>query len=85
MLGYHHQQTLKSELDQFRCLPLEPREVDPLKRWKTNRSITSELGKVANKMLCFPPSSVDSERLFRIGGNIYTPQLNRITPVTGED
>ena len=65
-----------SEQDKFCCLPLEPREVDPLKWWKINRSIISELGKVTNKMLCSPPSSV--------GGNIYTPHRNRISPATGE-
>ena len=75
----HHQHWLKSELDKFCCLPLEPREVDPLKWCKTDRSIFPELGKVVNKMLCSPPSSVESERLFSIGGNIYTPHRNRIT------
>ena len=26
-------------------------------------------------MLCSPPSSVESERLFRIGGDIHTPHV----------
>ena len=68
--------TLKSELDKFCCLTLEPREVYLLKWWKTNRSIFFRTWKKANKMLCSPPSSGQSERLFIIGGNIYTPQPN---------
>ena len=66
MLGDHPStRTPKSELDKFCCLPLEPLEVDPHKWWKTNRSIFSELGKVAIKMLCFPPSSEANKSLSR--------------------
>ena len=68
--------TLISEQDKFCCLSLEPRDVDLLKWWKNNRSIISELGNTANKMLCSPPSSVESERLFSIGGDNITLQRN---------
>ena len=76
--------SLKSEIETFCSLPLEPRDSNPLSWWRVNHNLYPELGKVANKMLCSPPSSVESERLFSIGGNVYTPHRNRLTPETGE-
>ena len=46
-------------------------------KWRKSNGITfSELGKVANRMVCSPPCSVESERLVGISTNIYTPHLN---------
>ena len=42
------------------------------------------LAKLAKRLLSAPSSSVESERLFSIGGNIYTPKINRLTAEHGE-
>ena len=42
------------------------------------------LAKLAKRLLSAPSSSVESERLFSIGGNIYTPKRNRLTAEHGE-
>lgn len=75
---------LKKEIEQYCSRPIQGRDSDPLKWWKTNKSDFPELAVVANKMLCSSPSSVESERLFSIGGNVYTPHRNRLTTETGE-
>ena len=56
----------------------------PLNSGKLIAAYFSELGKVANKMLYSPSSSVESERLFSVGGNILAHH-NRIMPATGEE
>lgn len=75
---------LSNELQKYCAQPLESRNSDPLQWWRDNRVLYPELAPVAGKMLCSPPSSIESERLFSIGGNVYTPHRNRLTPETGE-
>lgn len=75
---------LKKEIEMFSSAAVEPRTTDPLIWWRNNRCSYPELQQIATKMLCSPPSSVESERLFSIGGNVYTPHRNRLTPETGE-
>ena len=75
-------QTLKSDMDKFLLSSTRPREVDSLKWWEINRSIFTELGTVVNKMQY--SSSVESERLFSVGENIYTPHRSQLMPATGE-
>lgn len=75
---------LKNELEKYSSLQLASREADPLLWWKTNISMFPELAQIANKMLSSPPSSIESERIFSIGGNIFTPHRNRLTPEIGE-
>lgn len=84
--GSHHDthSAVKREVEKFCSLPLEPRDSDPLIWWGQNKDSFPEIRKIANKMLCSPPSSVESERLFSIGGNVYTPHRSRLTPETGE-
>ena len=76
--------TLKNEIEKFCAVGVMPRDIDALIWWRENRTGFPELEKLANKMLCSPPSSVESERLFSIGGNVYTSHRSRLTPETGE-
>ena len=46
--------------------------------------INDTCASLAYKYLCSPPSTVESERLFSIGGNIYTPHRNRLSPDYGQ-
>ena len=58
--------------------------IDPLVWWKENENQYPKIAKWAKRLLGAPPSSVESERLFSIGGNIYTPKRNRLTAENGE-
>jgi hypothetical protein len=42
------------------------------------------LSKLALKHLSAPTSSVDSERIFSIDGNLYEPTRSRLCPENGE-
>jgi hypothetical protein len=79
-----HSFALKKEIEHFCSQPIQSRDSNPLEWWQNNKSNFPELAVVANKMLCSSPSSVESERLFSIGGNVYTPHRNRLTAETGE-
>ncbi|XP_077975170.1 zinc finger BED domain-containing protein 4-like [Styela clava] len=77
--------TLFSEIERYvSCRRIEKDE-NPIYWWKQNKSIFPCLSSLANKYLSCPPSSVESERLFSIGGNIYTPHRNRLSPDTAEE
>ena len=52
--------------------------------WQQNAGAYPMLSVVARKYLSCPPTSVESERLFSIGGGIYTPERSRLTPQHGE-
>ena len=43
-----------------------------------------KLAYLASKFLSSPPSFVESERLFSIGGMTYTPRRSRLKPQHGE-
>ncbi|XP_077970653.1 zinc finger BED domain-containing protein 4-like [Styela clava] len=77
--------TLFSEIERYvSCRRIEKDE-NPIYWCKQNKSIFPCLSSLANKYLSCPPSSVESERLFSIGGNIYTPHRNRLSPDTAEE
>ena len=56
----------------------------PLTRWETNQLRLPKLSKLAARFLSTPPSSIESERLFSVGGQIYTPRRNRLASETGK-
>lgn len=72
------------ELDHYVSLPLLARGDDPFQWWKRTQETLPLLSKLASKYLSAPPSSVESERLFSTGGNVYEPTRNRLCPENGE-
>lgn len=65
-------------------LPMLQRDDNPFMWWKNSKEQFPLLCKVAMKYLCAPSSSVESERVFSTGGNIYEPTRNRLCPENGE-
>ena len=52
--------------------------------WQIHKGELPHLSHIANKYLSSPPSSVESERLFSIGGQTYTSRRSNLSPETGE-
>jgi hypothetical protein len=71
-------------LNQYLNLPLLPRDDSPFLWWKNLQAELPLLSKLALKYLSAPASSVGSERIFNIGGNLYEPTRNRLCPENGE-
>ena len=79
-------QALELEVNSYlNTMPLvRPRQENPLEWWRINHQSFPRLAVLAKKYLSCPPSSVESERLFSLGGNIFTSRRNRLTPEHGE-
>ena len=58
--------------------------VSPLSWWQNHKGELPRLAHLANKYLSAPPLSVESERLFSIGGMTYSTQHSKLLPETGE-
>ena len=56
----------------------------PFTWWDANKLRFPKLSQLALKFLSSPPSSVESERLFSVGGQIYTPLRNKLAAETGK-
>ena len=61
-----------------------PEDKSPVDWWRVNKVVYPTLAGLSIKYLSSPPSTVESERLFSIAGNIYSPHRNRLNPYTGE-
>ena len=62
----------------------EPLSQDRLSWWKMYSISFPSLSKLARQLLAAPSSSVESEHLFSIGGNIYTTKRDRLMLEHGE-
>ena len=69
---------ISRELTNYNKEPLLKLSDNPFDWWKKNRKLFPHLSKMARKYLSCPPTSVESERLFSIGGNIMTDHRNRL-------
>ena len=76
-------QLITIEVSRYLEIP-EDQNLNPYEWWRSNKAMFPKLAILANKFLCSPPSSVESERLFSIGGNIITAKRNRLKPENGE-
>ncbi|KAM8960467.1 zinc finger BED domain-containing protein 4-like [Pelodytes ibericus] len=64
----------------YLCEPPLPPNVDPLSFWDQKKIVWPALSVVAQKLLSCPATSVQSERVFSITGNILNPQRSRMSP-----
>jgi len=76
--------SLDSEIDLYLSMEELNKDFSPLQWWKKNIAIFPLLSDLAAKFLSSPPSSIESERLFSIEGNVYSPHRNWLTANTGE-
>ena len=75
---------IESEFQKYILEPLISNSKNPLEWWQQHLVSYPLLSGLANKFLCAPPSSIESERLFSTGGNIFTPHRNRLFPLSGK-
>ncbi|MBW0485182.1 hypothetical protein O181_024897 [Austropuccinia psidii MF-1] len=64
--------TLENELQQFLVEPLEPKDTNILKFWKSRHAIFATLYTMAHKYLAIPASSAPSEQVFSGGRKVLT-------------
>ena len=75
---------IESKFQKYILEPLISNDKNPLEWWQQHLVSYPLLSGLANKFLCAPPSSIESERLFSTGGNIFMPYRNRLLLQTGE-
>lgn len=75
---------LSKEIEMYERDTYEKRKASPYKWWAANAYRLPLLSKLAMKFLSTPPSSVESERVFSIGTQIYSPKRSRIGGKTAE-
>ena len=75
---------IKLEMKMYENQTNLPRNDDPFMWWNENKDKYPHLSTLAKKYLSSPPSSVESERVFSIGGNVNTPKRNRLLPEMSE-
>ena len=59
-------------------------KADPITWWQHNKHHYPMMFTLATRLLSCPASSIESERVFSIGTQIYTPKRNRIGAKTAE-
>ncbi|XP_029654935.1 zinc finger BED domain-containing protein 6-like [Octopus sinensis] len=80
----NYQHCYLTELQNYLELDLIRRTDNIFTWWKNFTNIFPRLSKMALKYLTAPASSVESERVFSTGRNIYQPKRNRLLPENGE-
>ncbi len=73
-------EVVDSELRRYAEEDLLDYESDPLKWWHDRKSQYPTLCNVVRKLWCIPSTSVRSEELFSLAGNILSPKRNRLLP-----
>ena len=73
-----------AELATYFSESLFPVKQDPLSWWKANAHRYPFLAQLAQVYLCSPPSSVQSERIFSIAGEVYDERRSRLLPENAE-
>ncbi len=69
-----------TEMDRYLKAPLIQRKADPLEWWNDNKHIYPSIAKVASKYLCTLATSVPSERLFSVAGEVISHKRNSLKP-----
>lgn len=78
------QDSINGELSTFLTEPLIQRQDDPAAWWNNNASRYPTIAKVAQRYLAPSLSSVPSERLFSVAGDIITEQRTRLNAENAE-
>ncbi|KAL7634314.1 UNVERIFIED_CONTAM: hypothetical protein RMT77_014691 [Armadillidium vulgare] len=73
-------QSVKEEMKLYENMEILPTEENPFMWLHENRPRFPILSVLASKYLSAPPSSVESEGIFSVGGNVNTPKRNRLSP-----
>nr|XP_047135321.1 zinc finger BED domain-containing protein 4-like [Hydra vulgaris] len=80
-----HYIKLKNEVLTYLSQDIIMQQDSPIVWWGANRNNFKQLAPIAQKYLSCPPSSsVESERLFSCGGQIYSQRRSRLSSETGE-
>ena len=75
-----HSQGIREEAEEYQRLPCIPLHHNPLLWWKENKTKFPNLAHYARCMLAIPGTSVPSERIFSIAGNVVTVQRANLSP-----
>lgn len=69
------------DLKNYLSQPVEDlKKCDPIKYWCNHKdTMYKKISKIAYKYMCIVDTSVPSERLFSVAGNIVTPSRNRLS------
>ena len=78
--GSEQQPDIDSQLNKYLAEPLINREADPLQWWRQNRERLPALATVARVYLGAPPTSVPSERLFSVTGEVLSDHRSSLLP-----
>lgn len=77
--GKNAMDSAKQDIHTFLSLPCQPRSSDPLHWWKgLGKDKFPLLFQLAQKYLCIPATSVPSERVFSMAGQIISKKRNRL-------
>ena len=76
--------TVNAEVAAYFSEPLIPVKQDPLAWWKANEYRFPFLAQLAQVNLGPPPSSVQSERVFSIAGEVYDDRRSQLLPQNAE-
>ena len=69
-----------AEVAKYRIEPQIDLDGKPLRWWRDHKSIYPTLCKLARQTLCIVATSVPSESLFSISGNVISQQRSCLTP-----
>ncbi len=72
--------TTKDEMDRFIQEPIVDHDSNVLEWWRRNEERFYALSVLAKKLFCIPATSVPSERIFSIAGNIITKKRASLKP-----
>lgn len=71
---------IREEVTRYMKEKLSPQIVDPLEFWQRNHKLYPNLSKLVRVYLCPPPSTVASERAFKVEKNVVGDNRVRLRP-----
>ena len=71
---------IREEVTRYLKEKLSPQRVDPLEYWRKNNKLYPNVSKLVRVYLCPPPSSVASERAFKVAKNVVGDNRVRLRP-----